>query len=524
MARITLTGRRVIPTGRVGEQELPPGFGQQKYRAQERLGGVLQQLGGEFVSMAARIRDAQARNELAQSQINYEREMDQHLIDQEKNPDIASWTLNTTKRHDEIVSQISTQKMLPKAKKQFGLWAQAQENRVHFRVATRSNTLLAENERNGLQLEMETSAIHGRRDDFEQHLDAMVKDKNLLTSEREDWLAKFDDEVTIKHTLALIEAEEYELAKQFIASEEDPQLRTQLSASLKGAKAAKGRENAAALREMKEQTYSTLLADYWDGALTNPQIVTDAVREGLLTPEAGKSLRKALLETEGSVHSSFTAVAGVEESLLKHREGLIDREEVLQTITSNASQLSPTDGKSFIKEAFGTQDTTNSRWDREAWDYIESQILSVSSMTGIMYGSGEQRALSAQAHIKYSEAKRQAAADGKPIQGEELLALAHKIMLPFRQQIKPLLPVSPGEGELPGRLEVTPFRRPSRFRSLDLRRGSFRRTSAGTRVSKIPATAKVPKSVEEFEATLKRISTLEKRRAYYNKWARKVYK
>jgi type III secretion system FlhB-like substrate exporter len=177
------------------------------------------------------------------------------------------------------------------------------------------------------------------------------------------------------------------------------------------------------------------MADYWDGVLTNPQIVTDALREGLITTEAAK----------------------IEESLLRLRQDLIDPEETYSVLMARSALLSNTDGKRYIIEIAKTEEDLNAFWDRRSFDYIERQILSVDSL-GNLTGNVEERAVAAQAIIVYSEAKRQAAAEGKALKGEELLALAHKIMIPFRKQVKsPLVITSPLlAANIPERLRVTP--------------------------------------------------------------------
>jgi hypothetical protein len=446
MAKVVLPGRQVIPTGGAERVEVPSGFGQAKFQAEGRLGAALQSLGGQFAQLGQQVQAAQDRKDLSQSQIDYNAAMNAHLIEQEKNPNFNEWAGNTTVRHDEIVGEITGRKMSKRAKEVFNLWAQSQENRVHFSVATRSNKLIAEDERNSLQLLMESTARAGQEETFHNKLDAMVEGNNLLPSEREEWKAKFEFETINNQVGLFIEAGDFENAQKAIDLVEDVDTRTALNARLKGAEAAQKRARDAQLRELRERTYGTLMADYWDGVLTNPQIVTDALREGLITTEAAKGLRKAMTETSSRTGSDLAAVKDVEESLLKLRQGLIDKEEAYSTLMARSGLLTNTDGRSYIQEIAKTEEDVSSTWDRRAFDYIETQILNVSSLTGIKFGSAEQEALSAQAIIKYSEAKRQAAAEGKPLQGEELLALAHKVMLPFRQQIKPLLTPQPGEG------------------------------------------------------------------------------
>lgn len=146
-------------------------------------------------------------------------------------------------------------------------------------------------------------------------------------------------------------------------------------------------------------------------------------------------------------------------------------------------------------------------WKREAWDYIEKQILDVASMTGILYGSGEQLALAAQAHMAFEKAIQDAVEEKKPLKGRELLKLAHEIMLPFRKQVKPLLP----GGKLPETLGPAP----------EDKTNLLRRSEEGTLI--IDSMTK-PKSAEEFLIVYKAIPDKEARRRYYEKWANEVYK
>lgn len=226
--------------------------------------------------------------------------------------------------------------------------------------------------------------------------------------------------------------------QQIEASSLLPQKKLQLKSTAKGMMAQKQREQAAQLKEMREQTMSIMLADVWDGKLTDPQAVTDALRLGYLDDTDAKYLRDAIKNpdppqtTNESLISMRYAIAGI-------AEGTETRESALKKVIAYTQQLSPTDGKAFIKEIFGEHDTKNAFWNRQAQEYMEKQIMEVASLTGILYGSGEQLALSAQALMSYDEAKKAAIADGKPLNGRELLELAHQVMLPFREKVKPLM-------------------------------------------------------------------------------------
>lgn len=234
----------------------------------------------------------------------------------------------------------------------------------------------------------------------------------------------------------------------------DTELRLRLKNQAKAVMAQGQREQAAQLKEMRERTMSTMLTDVWDGKLTDLQAVTDAFRAGYLDDTDAKYLHNAIMSPDPPENTNEALIAvryaidgiGVTET----------RESALKVVTQYVKQLDPDTGKAFIKEIFGEHDTKNAFWNRQAQEYMERQIMEVASLTGILYGSGEQLALSAQALMSYDEAKKAAITEEKPLNGRELLVLAHEIMLPFRKQVKPLM-----EGEkLPRTIEQEPKIKP----------------------------------------------------------------
>lgn len=176
--------------------------------------------------------------------------------------------------------------------------------------------------------------------------------------------------------------------------------------------------------------------------------------------------------------------------------------------------LTTDDYKEFmgIKESNETV-SSNTFWKSEAWNYIERQILEVSTLTGILHGSGEQFALSAQAHIAFEKALGDAVKEKKPIKGSAILELAHEIMLPFRKRIKPLMPGEKLPETLDGR-KVSPEYKPPLIPP----------TKPKTTIENVVDTYPKPKTVEEFENTFRHISDKTQRKLYYDKWADEVYK
>lgn len=318
-------------------------------------------------------------------------------------------------------------------------------------------------------------------------------------------LAKARDRILIN---ALTNVERYGDAKK-LAQETEALTATERPAELykiAAAQATAEREAAEQLKQMREQTMIQMLADVWDGKLSDPQIITNALRNGWLDDSDAKYLREAILNPDPP-ETTNEAIIAVRYAIAGIAEGTETRESALKKVIEYTQQLSPTDGKAFIKEIFGEHDVKNAFWNRQAHEYMEKQIMEVATMTGILHGSGEQLALSAKALLAYDKAKKDAAAEKKPLKGKELLILAHEVMLPFRKRVKPMLPGERLPETLgPGPEDKTPL---------------LRRSEEGKLV--IDSMTK-PKSVEEFLTVYKAIPDREARRRYYEKWADKVYK
>jgi len=278
--------------------------------------------------------------------------------------------------------------------------------------------------------------------------------------------------------------------------------------------AAAKRQQSVVLKQIQQETSRNLLADLWENKLTDPNIVTIALRNGWLSDTDAKYLRNAILNPNPPETTSEALIA-VRYAIDGIAEGTETRESALKKVVEYTQQLSPTDGKAFIKEIFGEHDTKNAFWNRQALEYMEKQIMDVASLTGILYGSGEQLALSAKALIAYDEAKKTAAAEGKPLKGRELLELAHEVMIPFRKQVKPLMPGEKLPETLGGR-KISPEYKPPAMPEKPLKKIEEKESV----VEKYPK----PKTVNEFLNTFRHISDKEERKRYYDKWANEVYK
>lgn len=220
-------------------------------------------------------------------------------------------------------------------------------------------------------------------------------------------------------------------AKEFDEAEKNA-LRSQARSAI----ARREREEKVRLQEAREDTMKTLLANVWDNKLKDPNVVTRLMEAGYLDVADAKHLRETMLNPDPpkTTNEAYIAMMYAKDGIA---QGTETRESALKQAIEWSSQLSPTDGKAFIDDIFGEHDTMNAFWNRESQAYMEKQILEVATMSGILYGSGEQQAMSAKALLAFDTAKKEAAAKGDPLTGRDLLLKAHEVMLPFRD--KPLI-------------------------------------------------------------------------------------
>lgn len=252
------------------------------------------------------------------------------------------------------------------------------------------------------------------------------------------------------------------------------------------------REAKLKLQQDRENTMQSLLASVWDNELKDPQIITNFLKAGHLDTDDAKYLHEAIVNPDPP-KTTYEAVITLEKVTAGIAEGVIDTETATKEVIKHINQLSPEDGKSYIKRIYSEHDTANAFWNRQSRQYIEQQIKKVSTLTGVLYGEGEQNAAFAKALIAFEQAKQDAIKAGKPLEGRDLLIKAHEVMLPFRS--KPFI-----EGEkIPETLrQETP-------------------KEAQVDISRVPE----PETIKDFEAMIRLMTNPRQRDAYFNKYKSK---
>lgn len=199
------------------------------------------------------------------------------------------------------------------------------------------------------------------------------------------------------------------------------------------------------LKERQNETARNLLVSLWDGTLTDT-ILRDATEAGLLTYEKAKGLRLALTKPK---EFNLTAYIKVKNAVNSYEQGAVSFDDALDVLIENASLLGD-QGKGLTDKLFAMPNKNEADWEKEALDYIESQILE-KDIFGRFYGTPKEQAAALEARLAYDVALETAERKGEPIEGRDKLIKAHEIMLKYRpeKEEKPPVELEKGLGTIP---------------------------------------------------------------------------
>jgi hypothetical protein len=195
------------------------------------------------------------------------------------------------------------------------------------------------------------------------------------------------------------------------------------------------REAAEQLKLAQEQTNRQLLADLWDGKLRSSQVITDAVRNNLISAENGKYLRKELLSPEPTT-LKLENLANVKDAINDIGTGAKTREQALDVLYTNLDGIDPTTGKSLLNEIYGEHDKGNAEIKREAKSIMEEIIRDRNPYTGLWTDDERQILGSAEALLMLSSEIEKAAKAGKPLERRDILIKAVQIGRQIKRKIK----------------------------------------------------------------------------------------
>ena len=132
----------------------------------------------------------------------------------------------------------------------------------------------------------------------------------------------------------------------------------QIEANANFAKAEKARiqrEQKEAHAEAQKQAASQFLVRMWDKDLTDPQEVTDALKNDLISDTDAKYIRNAMLSKEPP-ELDLNTYADALSKINDYRNAKVKREDVVSFITANFKKIDPATGKSLIAELISVED------------------------------------------------------------------------------------------------------------------------------------------------------------------------
>ena len=201
----------------------------------------------------------------------------------------------------------------------------------------------------------------------------------------------------------------------------------------------------AELKAKQDETARNLLVSLWEGTLEDSAL-REATKSGLITFEKAKGLREAL--TNPKIFN-LAAYIKVKNAVNSYERGAISFDDALGVLTSNASLLG-NKGSSLTDKLFAIPNKHEADWDKEALNYIESQILE-KDIFGRMFGTPKEQAAALEARLAYDVAIEEAERKKEPIEGRDKLIKAHEIMLKYRpeKEDKPPVELEKGLGTIP---------------------------------------------------------------------------
>ena len=195
------------------------------------------------------------------------------------------------------------------------------------------------------------------------------------------------------------------------------------------------RDAAAKFKLLQDETGRQMLADLWDGKLTDPQKITDAVRSGLLTDTDGKYLRNALMSKEPPI-LNLQSLATVKQAIEGIGTNTITKKEALSVLYANLDSIDPTTGKSLVNEIFTEQDKNKSEIKRESRSLMEELVRDRDKFTGMFTDDERQILAAAEAYLMLDAEIEKAVKAGKPLERRDIMIKAIQIGRQMKAKIK----------------------------------------------------------------------------------------
>lgn len=407
---------------------------------------VMQQVGGVFVELGKRGLEAKnslAINEVVESRILAGLKMQEFMT---KNPDPDTWSKGALDIINEQKKIFINQRFNSETRKKQEIEQKAFENSLKIKVEIISANQDIKNDifisgKNLISMITEDDDTPESAADISEQIelyrDALERDVpgELAALLMEETLAQGEYGYGIKRIMENPEGFLSEMADKKFLSDLEPQERAQLKSAARSAIARNKREKAEQKRIAQEQISSQLLADFWDGKLTDPQKITDAVRSGLLTDTDGKYLRSALLNPEPPT-LNFNNYAVVKQAITDIGTGAKTKSEAMSVLFENLSGIDPATGKALVAEIFAEHEKSDAEMKREGDRLMEDLIRDKDPLSGF-FSDDTRQILGASEAILMLDAEIQKAAKlKKPLTRRDILIKAVEIGQTIKAKIK----------------------------------------------------------------------------------------
>lgn len=253
------------------------------------------------------------------------------------------------------------------------------------------------------------------------------------------------------------------------------------------------RENKERLQQARENTMRSLLANWFDGTLKDPAIVTAFTRAGYLDVADAKFLHNAIMNPDPPRHK-LTAEADVRQAIEDIGTNSGTKKDALSVLYSHAQNLDPTKGSSMLNDIFAAHDKNIAEIQRESRDIMEELIRDKDPFTGLFTNDERQILAHSEAYLMLDEEIKKAAEQGKPLTRRDTLIRATEIGRQMKRKIE-----SEKDANKPPVFEP-----------------GLPETPVNTMIR--------PKNMVEFDAAIDALPTEGAKRKYFEKWYKDVPK
>jgi len=180
------------------------------------------------------------------------------------------------------------------------------------------------------------------------------------------------------------------------------------------------------LKRIHGENSRQLIADYWDGKLNDPQVVSDALRNNLIDGTTAKYLYNGLTKSNPD-KLDFIAYREVKESINDVGLGTKTVDEAYKVLMKNSLKLDKTTGKSLAAEIISEHNKADEEMKREARSLMEELIREKDPLSGMFKDDKLQILATAEAVLTLDKELEKAAEQGKPLERRDILIKAMEV-------------------------------------------------------------------------------------------------